>query len=88
MKNFYFPMFVFLCCCCVLQIQAAPAEEPQVQQSTPADPPKAENSVEKTAQDVEPLATKSTQKTKRPLDIFQPSEEISEDFAVSFPVDI
>ena len=26
--------------------------------------------------------------TAKPTDVFQPSEEISEDFAVSFPVDI
>jgi hypothetical protein len=32
--------------------------------------------------------TKKTTNRKRDEDVFRPSEEISEDFAVSFPVDI
>lgn len=46
-------------------------------------PPTARPDTEQAATSTDP-----NRKTKRDGDIFLPSEEISEDFAVSFPVDI
>lgn len=61
-------------------------EEPTTAQGTPQ--PSKPSSEQATATDSVTRTIKSKSKNKQNDDIFRPSEEISEDFAVSFPVDI
>lgn len=71
------------------EAQSEPSEEELIDQRQEQEQEQADKEAgEKTPQAKSGHAPTTRKKTARDDDVFRPSEEISEDFAVSFPVDI
>ena len=77
-----FPHFAF-----AAEMEAEDAQTRQ-QEPAPAEQNQASKANTKTKQDTAENSNSKASKNKKDNSVFKPSEEISEDFAVSFPVDI